>query len=254
MSLKHWDLIKHLALREIRARYKQSFLGFFWVILNPFFQMLIMSAVFSQIIRVEDLGVPYPIYLYAGLLPWIFLSNSLSNGVTILVDNAPLLKKIYFPREIFVLSVLVAKAFDFFLAALIFVLLMIWFHVPLQWHMLLFFPIFIIQFIFVFGLTLLLSALNLFYRDVQFLFNLILTLWFYVTPVIYAVEFFPESYRWFFKLNPMSVFINAYREVLLSNGSLNGGSIVLGIVFSLAMFVISYRIFKKLEGMFADVV
>jgi ABC-type polysaccharide/polyol phosphate export permease len=254
MSFRDWDLIKHLALREIKARYKQSFMGFFWVILNPFFQMLIMSAVFSQIMKVGNLGVPYPIFLYAGLLPWLFLANSLSGSLSVLVDNSALLKKIYFPREIFVLSVLVAKTFDFLLASIVFIILMLWFHVPLTMQMFLFIPIFVIQFIFVFGLSLLLGALNLFYRDVQYFFNLVLTLWFYLTPVIYATEFFPEKYRWIFKLNPMSVFINAYREVLVGKGVLNIGSLAIGVIISLLIFIVSYRIFKKLEGVFADVV
>lgn len=120
--------------------------------------------------------------------------------------------------------------------------------------MFLFIPIFVIQFIFVFGLSLLLGALNLFYRDVQYFFNLVLTLWFYLTPVIYATEFFPEKYRWIFKLNPMSVFINAYREVLVGKGVLNIGSIAIGVIISLLIFIVSYRIFKKLEGVFADVI
>ena len=95
--IKHWELIKHLTQKEIKARYKQSFLGFFWVVLSPFFQMLIMSFIFSKVMRVNDLGVPYPVYLYAGLLPWLFFSNSLQNATEELVENASLIKKYIFP-------------------------------------------------------------------------------------------------------------------------------------------------------------
>ena len=94
----------------------------------------------------------------------------------------------------------------------------------------------------------------MFYRDVQYLFNLILTIWFYLTPVIYAVELFPAQYRWIFKFNPMSVFINAYREVLLASDYPNWSSLVIGAVISVVLFIIAYRVFKKLEGMFADIV
>lgn len=252
--IKYWPLIKKLTLREIKARYKQSFLGYFWVILNPFFQMLIMSFVFSTILRFGDLGVPYPVFLFAGLLPWSFFSLSLSSSMEILNSSSSLIKKIYFPREVLVLSTLLAKAFDFFLASLIFILLMVFFRLPFTAYMLLFFPLFLIQFVFVYGMSLLLSALNLFYRDVQYLFNLVLTLWFYLTPVIYATEFFPDRYRWIFRLNPMSVFINAYRQVLLGGDFPNWASVGVGLIVSLAVFVISHRIFKKLEGAFADVV
>lgn len=251
---KHWELIKHLTQKEIKARYKQSFLGFFWVVLNPFFQMLIMSFIFSKVMRVSNLGVPYPIYLYAGLLPWLFFANSLGNATEELVENASLIKKIYFPREILILSALLAKVFDFALSALIFVGLLVWYGIPFTPFMLLFFPLFALQFLFTYGVSLFLSATNLFYRDVRYLLSLIITLWFYLTPVIYATELFPAQYRWIFRINPMSVFINAYRQVLLAHDWPNFQSLGIGILLSLAIFFISMRVFKKLEGMFADVV
>lgn len=254
MLIKHRELIKHLALREIKSRYKQSFLGIFWIVLNPFFQMIIMSFIFSKVMRVENLGVPYPIYLYAGLLPWVFFNNALTTSSRVLVDNSSLLKKIYFPREILIISNLIAKTFDFLLSTVIFILLMIWFKIPFTVYMLFFIPIFIIQFVFTYALGLILSAVNLFYRDVQYLFNLILTLWFYVTPVIYATEFFPADYRWIFRVNPLSVFINAYRQILLSGSFPNWGSLTIASVMSLVIYLLAYRFFKKLEGSFADIV
>lgn len=254
MIIKHWELIKNLTLREIKARYKQSFLGFFWIILNPFFQMLIMSFVFSKIMKIQNLGVPYPVFLYAGLLPWIFFGNSLGSSMGVLVGNGSLIKKIYFPREILILSTLLAKAFDFLLASIVFLLLLVFFKVHFTAFMFLFVPIFLIQFLFTYGLSLFLSALNLFYRDVQYLFDLVLTLWFYLTPVIYAVELFPEKYRFIFKFNPMSVFINAYRQVLLGQNWPSFSSLGIGILLSILIFIFSHKIFKKLEGTFADVV
>ncbi len=252
--ITHWDLLKHLTAKEIKARYKQSFLGFFWIILNPFFQMLIMSFVFSHIMKVQDLGVPYPVFIYAGLLPWIFFATSLGATMGILVENSSLIKKIYFPREVLILSVLCAKAFDFFLSFLILVVLMVFMKVNVPLFILMVIPVFIIQFMFMFGLSLLLSMMNLFYRDVQYFFNLILTLWFYLTPVLYAVEFFPLQYRWIFRLNPMAVFINAYRNILFNADWPNFASLAIGVGISLFLFVIAYTLFKKLEGVFADIV
>lgn len=252
--LKYGELIKHLSLREIRARYKQSFLGFFWIILNPFFQMLIMSFVFSQIVRFSDLGVPYPIYLFVGLLPWTLFANSLGSTIGVLMENAALIKKIYFPREILIISTLAAKMVDFFIASIIFIGMMLFFQIPFSWHMLLFFPILFVQLLFTFGLSLFLSATNLLYRDVQYLFQLVLGLWFYLTPVIYPVELFPEQYRWIFALNPMAVFINAYRQVLLGQDIFNMSSFLIGLGVSILFLIISYTIFKKLEGIIADVV
>jgi ABC-2 type transport system permease protein len=252
--MKYFSLLKKLTSREIKARYKQSFLGFFWVLLNPLFQMIIMSFVFSKIMKMTGIGVSYPIYLYAGLLPWLFFANSIASAMGALANNSSLIKKIYFPREILILSTLLAKVFDFSLAIIIFIILMIYLKVPFTVYMLLFFPIFLLQFIFTYGLSLLLSALNLFYRDIQYLFDLVMTLWFYVTPVIYATEFFPMEYRYIFKINPMSVFINAYRQVLFNGTFPNWDSLIMGLVISVGLYLIAHKIFKKLEGMFADVV
>ena len=254
MFLKYFSLIKKLTLREIKARYKQSFLGFFWIVLNPFFQMVIMSFVFSKILRFGNLGVPYPLFIYAGLLPWLFMVNSLSSAMNVFISDASLIKKVYFPREILVLSTLLAKTFDFFLSFLIFIILMIFFKLSFTPFILFFFLIFLIEFFFVYSLALILSSLNLYYRDVQYLFNLVITLWFYLTPVIYAVDFFPEKYRIIFQLNPMAVFIDGYRQVLLGGDFPKWSSLLIGILSSLILFFIAKKIFLKLEKNFADVV
>ncbi|MFW5703429.1 MAG: ABC transporter permease [Patescibacteria group bacterium] len=252
--ISHWELIKHLSMREIKARYKQSFFGLLWILLNPFFQMLIMSFVFSQVIRIENLSVPYPIYLFVGLLPWLFFSGSLSSTISSLVDNSSLIKKIYFPREVLILSTLIAKLVDFFIASIIFIGMMAYYQIDLSWYMLLFFPIMIVQILFTMGLSLILSVLNLLYRDVQFVFQLVLQLWFYLTPIIYSVEFFPPELRWIFSINPMSVFINAYRKVLLGGDVFNYTSISIGLILSIVLFVVGYLLFKRLEGVVADIV
>ena len=254
MFINYFPLIKKLTLREIKARYKQSFLGFFWIILNPFFQMLIMSFVFSKIMKVSSLGVPYPIYLYAGLLPWIFFTSGLSSATNIFVSDASLIKKIYFPRQILVIATLLAKVFDFFLSLIIFFVLMLFFRVPITFFTLFFIPIFLVQFLFTYALGLILASFNLYYRDVQYLLNLVISLWFYLTPVIYSVEFFPAKYRVIFQLNPMAVFINAYRQVLLGGNFPKWESLAVGLVISVIFFWLANKIFSKLEKNFADIV
>ncbi|MGB9883262.1 MAG: ABC transporter permease [Microgenomates group bacterium] len=252
-DMQYWSLIKKLTLREIKARYKQSFLGFFWIILNPFFQMLIMSFVFSKIMLISNLGVPYPLFIYAGLLPWTFLVASLTSSMNVFINDASLIKKIYFPREILVISTILAKLFDFLLSLLIFVAMMVFYKVNFSWFMLLFIPIFLIQLIFVYSLSLVLAAFNLYYRDIQYLFNLVINLWFYLTPIVYSVDFFPEKYRIIFQLNPMSVFINGYRKVLFGGDWPNFHSLTVGLLISSIMLFISRIIFSKLEKNFADI-
>lgn len=248
------ELLAELTKREIKARYKQSVLGYAWVILNPFFQMLVMAFVFSKILRITNLSVPYALFLYVGLLPWNLFAASISSSMNSLVSNGSLLTKIYFPREVFVLSTIAAKIVDFLLASIVLVLFFAFFHQQITLNILWVIPIFMIQQLFTYGLSLILAAFNLFYRDIQYLFGLVLLTWMYLTPVIYPIEMFPEQYRWIFKLNPMAVFINAYRQVMLGGGMPNLTSLGIALLLSMIMVIGGYKIFKRLEGMFADVV
>lgn len=255
MSFTHYlELTRELTAREIKSRYKQSILGYAWVILNPFFQMLVMSFVFSQILRFPTIGIPYTIFLYAGLLPWNLFANSLTGSTNALVGNASLLTKIYFPREIFIISTTLAKIVDFFLASSIFILFMFIYHMPITWNVLWFVPIFLIQQLFTYGLSLILASLNLFYRDIQYVLTLLIMVWMYLTPVIYPTEIFPDKYKLIFQLNPMAVIINAYRQTMLGGGMPNLMSLGIAFAVSLVITLIGIKIFRKLEGVFADVV
>lgn len=253
-NLHYLELVRELTMREIKSRYKQSVLGYAWVILNPFFQMLVLAFVFSHIVRFPTVGTPYTIFLYAGLLPWTLFSASALAATNSLVQSAPLLKKIYFPREIFVISTILAKIIDFLLASTVFILFLILYRQTVTLHLLWVLPIFLIQQLFTYGFALILSSFNLFYRDIQYILNLLLTVWMYLTPVIYPTEIFPAQYKWIFQLNPMAVFVNAYRQVILGGGPPNLTSLGIALAVSLMLTFLGYRIFKKLEGVFADVV
>lgn len=248
------ELLKNMVEREIKARYKQSILGYSWVILNPFFQMLVMTFVFSVIMRIPTGGVPYPIFLYAGLLPWTFFVNSISSSTNSLVSAGSLITKVYFPREIFPIATTIAKIIDLILASTVFALFLIIYHQPLTISVLWILPIFIIQFFFTLGISFLTSAFNLFYRDIQYLMALVLLLWMYVTPVIYPVDIVPARFRFVFALNPMSVLINAYRQSILGGTAPNLPHLGIAAGVSGITFLVGYIIFKKLEPIFADVI
>ncbi len=247
------ELTIQLVSREIKSRYKQSFLGYAWVILNPFFQMLVMTFVFSLIFRISSLGVPYAIFLYVALLPWNLFSNSLTHATSSLVSNTQLIKKVYFPREIFVLATLIAKTVDFLLASIILIFFMYYYQVHITPNLLWVIPIFVIQSFFTYGLSLILAALNLLYRDIQYLLGLITNLWLYMTPVMYPMEIVPDSYRWVFRLNPMAVLINAYREAVLGGNHPKYSSLIIAALVALITYLVGKSIFRKLEGIFADV-
>ena len=249
------ELLWQMVGREVKARYKQSILGYFWVILNPFAQMLVMSFAFSLILRIPTNAagnIPYSIFLFVALLPWNLFSNSLSSATASLVGSASLITKVYFPRSILVLATVIAKIVDFFFANIILIIYMIVYQVPITFNILWIIPIFIIQQIFTLGLSFFFAAANLLYRDIQYLLNLLLVLWMYSTPIVYPADIVPEKYKIIFQLNPMAVIINAYRQTVLGGGAPNYLSITIALALSLLTLYIGLAYFKSREKIFAD--
>lgn len=253
--LKRSELLTQMTLREIKSRYKQSVMGYFWVILNPFFQILIMSFVFSTIMKIPTNAgpdIPYIVFLYVALLPWTLFTNSLSSASGAIVSNAALVTKVYFPRSILPISTIFAKIIDFFFASTILIVFMLIYNVPVNLNVLWIIPIFIIQQMFTIGLSLYLSAINLLYRDIQYLLSLILSLWFYLTPIVYPTDIVPDKFKIIFKLNPMSVIINAYRQAILSGKVPSLSSLSVAFIVSFLTLYFGFTYFKKLERTFSD--
>lgn len=253
--IKWRELLWQMVGREVKARYKQSILGYFWVILNPLAQMLVMSFAFSIILRIptnSSENIPYSVFLFAALLPWNLFAASLSSSASSLVNSSSLITKVYFPRTILVLSTIIAKIIDFLFANIIFIIFMIAYQIPITPNLLWVIPIFLIQQIFTIGLSLFFAAANLIYRDIQYLLNMIILLWMYATPVFYPADLVPEKYRIVFQLNPMAVIINAYRQTILGGGAPNYTSIVIALILSLIVLLLGLSYFKSREKIFAD--
>ena len=249
------ELLFQMVSREIKARYKQSILGYFWVILNPFLQMLVMSFAFSVIMRIPthaNSKIPYSIFLYTALLPWTLFSNSLSSAANSLVNSSNLITKIYFPRTILPLATIIAKIIDFFFASTILIAFFFIYKIPINLNVLWFVPIFLIQQIFTLGVSLFFSAANLIYRDVQYMLGLILMLWMYLTPIIYPIDIVPAHLRFIFQLNPLSVLTNAYRQSILGRGMPNITSLFIALLVSILTLLIGLKYFKTQEKTFAD--
>lgn len=253
--IKRRELLTQMTLREIKSRYKQSIMGYFWVILNPFFQILIMSFVFSTIMKIPtnaNASIPYIVFLYVGLLPWTLFSNSLTSASGSIVSNAGLITKVYFPRTILPISTIFAKIIDFMFALTILIAFMFIYQVPVNLNIIWVVPIFFIQQIFTLGLSLFLAAINLVYRDIQYLLSLIISLWFYLTPIVYPTDIVPEKYKLIFKLNPMSVITNAYRQAILAGGVPSLSSLSIALLVSIITLYLGFKYFKKLEKTFSD--
>jgi ABC-type polysaccharide/polyol phosphate export permease len=241
-----------MTVRHLRGQYKQSILGFAWAFVNPLSQMLILSFVFSKILRVPSEDVPYPLFVFVGLVPWIFFSGALGSATESVTGAASLVTKVYFPREILPTAAVSTKLVDLGFGLLILAGLMIYYGEPPGATALWFPVIFATQFIFTMGLSLPLAAMNLFFHDVRFLVGVVLNLWFYLTPVLYPVDIIPEEYRWIFDINPMAIFVHAYRRVLLHGDAPDVDRMFVGVVISVIFFILGYYAFKKMEPGFAD--
>lgn len=246
-------LLSQLILREVKARYKQSVLSYGWIVFNPLVQLVVYTFVFSIVFKFPTEGIPYSAFLFVGLLPWIYLQTSLTSSAMVLVDNSNLLKKVNFPREVLPYSVISSKTIDLFLSLLLLIPLFIFYQLSVSLNILYFIPLFLVQVILMSGLALFISASNLFYRDVQYVTNLMLLMWMYLTPVVYPMSLVPNNFLWIYKLNPMVGIIEGYRSAVF-NTAFDWGTILLSLIVSILVFMLGFRLFKKSERVFADIV
>lgn len=250
----HRDLLFAWTSRIIRARYQQSVLGGLWAILQPAATVLVFTVIFTQFIPINTGDTVYILFSSVGMVPWTFFASSVSDMVTSLVDNMNLVTKVYFPREIFPLSALLARFVDFLIASAMVVILMLIFGADVNILGLLFLPlILLVQMALALGLGLIGSAINVFYRDMRHVFALGLQLWMYASPVFYPVTEVPEEYQTLYFLNPMAGILTAYRNILL-DGALPDSKLLISAGAALVLLLFGYWFFKRVEFQFADVV
>ena len=254
MLWQHRELIYSLVIRDIRSRYKQSVLGIAWALLQPLAMTAIFTVVMSVIAKVPTGGIPYPIFAYIAMLPWMFFATSLTSGTECLVGNFNLITKIYFPREVFPIAAVLGKTVDLGLGILVLIPLLFAFHVSVTWWALIAIPALIIQVCFLLGITFMLSSANLFYRDIRHVMPLLTQIWMYLTPIIYGLDMVPKKYLALYMLNPMVAIMDAYRKVALQGQPPLWNYLGYSAVFSVVILVFGYWMFKRLEPKFAEMI
>lgn len=248
------DLLWSWVVREIKIRYKQSFLGAAWAVLQPLALMLMFTLVFSVLVDIETGDVPYPLFSYTAVLPWTLLHTSITFATSSLLTNMNLVTKTYFPREILPLGSVGAALLDFLIASTVFAGMMLIYRVPLTTAVI-WLPLLVsIQMALILGVAFITSSLSVNYRDIRFIVPLGLQLWFYATPVIYPLSLVPERFRLIYMLNPMSGLIVSYRAVLLHGQPPPLGYLAMAASAALVVLAVGYALFKKLEPSFADVI
>lgn len=244
------ELLKTNVQKEIRGKYKGSFLGVLWSFLNPLLMVLVYALVFPYIMRTNVDN--YLVYLITGVIPWNFFTTCITTGCNCVWINGGIIKKVYFPREILPISVVAAGLINFLISCVIILLFVLFggigFSIQLLWLPL----IAIIQSALSLGLLFILSAINVYVRDIEYLVGFLLNLLFYATPILYTADMFPESIRWVLYLNPMTTIIESYRNIFYYQQSPALTSLMIVFALSFMILIIGYLIFKKLERGFAE--
>ncbi len=244
----------NLTKREVKGRYSQSFFGIAWAIAQPLATMAVFTIVFSRLAKMPSDGVPYPVFAYAGLVPWFFFSNSVASGTLSLVTYRNIVTKTYFPREIIPLAQVCSRLIDFSVAAALYGLLMMYYKVTLgawAWSAVFFF---VLLMLFTIGVTFATSAIDVFYRDVNPVVQIGLQLWLYLTPVPYPLSAAPARFRFFFVLNPLSAIVEGFRSAIVFNRPPDWQLTGISAVMIVAVFAIAFVTFKRMDKYFADVI
>ena len=248
--LSYRDLLKNLVSRDFKTRYKRSYLGILWSLLNPLLIIMVYTLAFDYIMKIRVKN--FPMFFMCGYLPWSYLAASLSASLTSLSDSGYLIKAVYFPREILPLSTILSCLIHFLITFIfVFPFLILFGYFP-KWVVFSLPLIIILQSLFIFGLSLFLSSIHVFFRDLRYILDVILMAWFWLTPIAYSASLIPERFLFFYKLNPMTLFVTAYREVLL-NGVLLEPKYWMAILLATAgSLVLGYLSFLRIRKRLAE--
>ena len=244
------ELLKSNVKKDIRGKYKGSFLGVLWSFINPLLTVVVYAIVFPYILRVKQDN--YLIFLIIGIIPWTFVTTTISYGTRVILDNCEIIKKVFFPREILPISVAVSGLVNFFISCLIIFIFMFFSGVAFTKYLVLLPIIALIQFILLLGLIFITSSINIYMRDLEYIVTFIVNLLFYATPIIYSVDMFPDKFKWVLNLNPLATIITSYRDIMLFGQMPNLTNLLFTALFSFVLLIIGYSVFRKLEKGFAE--
>jgi lipopolysaccharide transport system permease protein len=247
------DLLAVLSRHRINVRYKQSALGTLWAVLQPLAMMLVYTVVFSRLVKVPSEGVPYALFAYTGILPWTFFSTAVSSGTGSLVNHAQLVTKVSFPREILPLSYIAAAATDLVIGSTVLVALLWWYEMAIGWTLLFVVPIVGALSAFALACALVLSAIQVRFRDVGVALPVALQLWMFASPVLYPLRVVPPAWRSVYLLNPLAGFIDAFRSSTLGL-PMHFEALGVAVLVTIILLPSAYVIFKHVDATVADVI
>ena len=251
--LRYRELFYFLARRDISVRYKQTILGGLWAVIQPAFSMIVFSLFFGRMAGMPSDGVPYPVFVYAGLLAWTYFSNAVSSAGESMISNSRLLTKVYFPRLIIPLSSALAGLMDLLVASSLLCVLLPYYGIMPGPQALLFPALILLVFLCAAGAGLWLSALNVQYRDIRYVIPFLMQLWLFLSPVIYPAGIVPAKYRWLAALNPMTGIINAFRSCLVGT-PMDWPGLGTSAAVTVLLLLSGVYYFRRMEREFSDII
>lgn len=248
--VEYRELIRILTISDLKVKYQSSVLGFAWSLLNPLLMMLVLYVVFSNVFNSDQ--EHFALYLLIGIVSWRFLANGTSSSMKSIVGKPSLVTKVYIPRQVLVLSTVLSSFISSLLEFFVLFVLILAFGVQLSLNVLLFPFVYIVYFLLVYGLSLALAALYVYYRDLTQIWEVVLQLGFFLAPVVYPLTMVPEEYLSLYMMNPVTVVMQIYREILLYAQTPSLVSLTYISVSAVIVLAVGWKIFKRLERRFAE--
>lgn len=245
------EMIKSLVRKELRTRYKGSFLGFLWTFANPLLQLAVYSVIFPFILKFSQEN--YAMFLFVALIPWNFFTGSLQGSCGLIINNSNLVTKVYFPREVLPLSYTLSGLCNLCFGYMVVVPMLLLFGIPLTWNILWLPVLFVTQAVLCAGISLLVSSINVYFRDVEYLIGIALMALYFLTPIMYDITSLPEQLRPIVMLNPMAGFSMSYREVMYHGRGLSLSLFAYPLCFSVVCFIVGLLVFNRLQRDFTEV-
>ena len=244
------EMLKTSIKKDIGGKYKNSFLGVLWSFVNPLLQIIVYAIIFPLIMKsnIEN----YVVFMVCGLIPWNYFSTVINRSSFTMIENGNILKKVYFPREILPISVVTSETVTFLISSILILLFAFGYGLGLTINVLFYPLVLLVQYVLLLGISLIVSSVTVYFRDLQHFIGVLLQLFFYATPIVYAVDVIPQNFQWILKFNPMTYIIEGYRDIFWGQTMPEVGTLLIVLGIGIVLCILGYLIFNKLQKRFAE--
>ncbi|WP_374575517.1 ABC transporter permease [Phenylobacterium sp.] len=251
---RYRELLVVLITRDIQVLYKQAALGAAWAVVQPLFAVAVFTIIFGHFAKMPTDGIPYPVFAFAGVLPWTYFSEAVRRAATGLVNDSELVRKVYFPRLLVPLSNVITPLVDFAIAFVILICMMLWFHMPITWRLLVIPPLMMVAMMLALAVSLWLGPINVRFRDIKHTLPFILQIWMYGSPIVYSISMVPDQWKLLYSLNPMVGVIEGFRWAVFNRGAPDFSVTAVSAVAIALLLFGGLVFFKRMERSFADMI